>query len=1185
MEYLLINKSTIQGLCSSIGWRGENGSYNLTKDCLKSLNLIDQKLQNENPTTRDVRISLGLSNLVENDLVKILETTDIKKDYELIEVTLKVLVNLTLPTEWLLTSDIKFASKNNSFALRLKELQKILLKAKKAFVKSPKSTTLLIKAMRLVSTNCSPSSTPLASENGANCDNSSENIADNLYCDHPMVKNCLLIFRNLLHIPDRILTLNCSKTINNNNGKDSFRNSINDWQDTQKRMIWNLLVQGLDNSLLYLMSTSLRRCWTPHIVQIISLMYHDQPVNKIGQHILARNGASDCSDDDVESDHTLSAQRSSSTSVFSDSSSSKESASNSSQDNNKNDSGFSQSTESERTGSDTSSQLTSKTKAFELVALEEKNEEDQLIVSSELTTYKQIDKDSLNEREEEEDVKVKLNNNDNVQDPQKQIDTTKCENKLERKNFDHTQITDDKDCVIAVNCSHTSGFSGSSEDDCNRKMHKVMKPHQRSGIKLRESDSSDDSDCKNKMAIRAHHHVKKSSTNHKGKTLPISLNTSNGNTNSVNNGSTNLVNCNLLIQSNNVGTSLPMKGKKESRKQSTCYPAFCMDAALVEAFSRLQTDSINCRVFDKDDDNYFKCLPWNKKKTCGSKSTSIGSESAAPTDNDIRFLLEEFTLKFLHNFFSQIVCDLSSDLTKESNHPSFDISNLLWLLGYFLKIANIIDLKFTHLSSIFKPQLFGLLVFNGVLLNEQLEHASSNLMRVTNCPSNKNCPNNNKYNSSPNTNIDEQIGDENIKKVVRKLQLLVTALKEMILTVSNYIDKPDLGEDEKNLLNDLQLSLAKMNDLKQFFLLLIRCYSPIVHPKCLLIDVISAHHFLLILLDKPFKDGFFDLFSHLQQFSTIRVMEQYGRVLESFKSNSESLNNYLFSIMHHIAGDLGNPECLFQPTILKTFSLIMQSDDDELLDSWEDLIEYVMNRFVRAASRSNVSRLTNLVESKMDKDNASIITSTNQTRDATICTSISSESIASHLSSLDAGCLEEIDAVDQCLNNQDKDQLNWLFLQYEQANCPITCILEALMEEQPSVNISREDLVNQLIARGLINEGNSVRLLDDESVDVGKSKISLDNLTLCVSNSQESIKDPQIRKEKSDCDNEIEEIEQLIDKINKGGLSEQLNWISNVLIDVCNVKMFQAKKCIPKGCLLQPIAYYCEGNYNRGCKY
>lgn len=57
-------------------------------------------------------------------------------------------------------------------------------------------------------------------------------------------------------------------------------------------------------------------------------------------------------------------------------------------------------------------------------------------------------------------------------------------------------------------------------------------------------------------------------------------------------------------------------------------------------------------------------------------------------------------------------------------------------------------------------------------------------------------------------------------------------------------------------------------------------------------------------------------------------MEQFGKVIEDFKTNSEFVNDCVFTMMHHVAGDLKAPQALFQPTILKSFCKILEDETD-----------------------------------------------------------------------------------------------------------------------------------------------------------------------------------------------------------------------------------------------------------------
>lgn len=123
----------------------------------------------------------------------------------------------------------------------------------------------------------------------------------------------------------------------------------------------------------------------------------------------------------------------------------------------------------------------------------------------------------------------------------------------------------------------------------------------------------------------------------------------------------------------------------------------------------------------------------------------------------------------------------------------------------------------------------------------------------------------------------------------------------------------------------------KMLDTEEFrnmFLILIRHYKPGVQSKQYLQDLVVTNHIFLLLLEristKRDAEGTFKMFDFIKEFASPIVMQQYGHVLEDFKKNGEFVNDCVFTMMHHIGGDLMCPEALFQPTILKTFSSIWE---------------------------------------------------------------------------------------------------------------------------------------------------------------------------------------------------------------------------------------------------------------------
>lgn len=83
-------------------------------------------------------------------------------------------------------------------------------------------------------------------------------------------------------------------------------------------------------------------------------------------------------------------------------------------------------------------------------------------------------------------------------------------------------------------------------------------------------------------------------------------------------------------------------------------------------------------------------------------------------------------------------------------------------------------------------------------------------------------------------------------------------------------------------------------------------------------------------------------------------MQKYGLLLTNFDKNGEEVNDCIFTMMHHIGGDIGQVGLLFQPTILKTFSKIMETEY-ELCDDWSDLIDYIIHKFLKSPHQSSLS--------------------------------------------------------------------------------------------------------------------------------------------------------------------------------------------------------------------------------------
>nr|AGZ88039.1 TIMELESS [Belgica antarctica] len=315
-----------------------------------------------------------------------------------------------------------------------------------------------------------------------------------------------------------------------------------------------------------------------------------------------------------------------------------------------------------------------------------------------------------------------------------------------------------------------------------------------------------------------------------------------------------------------------------------------------------------------------------KKLVKRSKSSIINMKGLihhSPTDEDISNILKEFTVDFLLKGYGMLVQELHSKLLNDIQ-LSIDTSHFFWLVTYFLKFAAQLELDLEHISPVMSFDVISYLTFEGVSLCEQLEL------------------------------ISRQQGS-NMKPCLRKIHLVVTAIREFLQALETYKKSSHLSKEDREYINKLQIQISRTEDLRQMFVLLLRCYNPAVQSRQYLKDLIVTNHSLLLLLETvSVESTSFSMIEHMQQFGTIEIMRNYGILLENFYENGEFVNECIFTMMHHVGGDLSQVTILFQPNILKIFSQIWETEY-ELCDDWSDLIEFVIHKFINTPPKPRVS--------------------------------------------------------------------------------------------------------------------------------------------------------------------------------------------------------------------------------------
>lgn len=242
MEWLLANPQ----INSTFGTLGAfvDDVYLVNDDCLTTLEELICKLAVEDTSLRTFRRAIGFGQNVKNDIVPLLVNT---KESKIIDTTIRLLVNLTVPVECLLPVDMISQSEIGRHTIY--ELNKLLITSKEAFVEW-KSTKAVIDYMKSILEKDSKLSIQ--------------------HCDS--LNNCLLLLRNILHVPEGNAACGPGPhPYPSTSHSTSFQNQI----------IWNLFTQSIDKLLIYLMSSPQRAYWAVTMAQLVALMYKDQHISTL----------------------------------------------------------------------------------------------------------------------------------------------------------------------------------------------------------------------------------------------------------------------------------------------------------------------------------------------------------------------------------------------------------------------------------------------------------------------------------------------------------------------------------------------------------------------------------------------------------------------------------------------------------------------------------------------------------------------------------------------------------------------------------------------------------------------------------------------------------------------------------------------------------------------------------------
>nr|XP_040582162.1 LOW QUALITY PROTEIN: protein timeless-like [Lepeophtheirus salmonis] len=550
-----------------------------------------------------------------------------------------------------------------------------------------------------------------------------------------------------------------------------------------------------------------------------------------------------------------------------------------------------------------------------------------------------------------------------------------------------------------------------------------------------------------------------------------------------------------------------------------------------------------------DDDDQSTSVPQNKNQPIGPDASSASEikeirkkkilkimynsrkkhrEQSMVDDEDVSRLLTEFTISFIMRGYGNLIQNLRLKLMTEKSSATLTNTNsrFLWLITFFMRFVEDLEVELPVIEPLFSPEIMSYIVYEGLQTFENLmiESKSHN--------------------------------DTAVKKQGSCLHLFVSAIKQILITI--YQMEVNAKNSERRYeIHDIILLLMEMSNLRQFHLLLIWKYNLSYQTRCFINDVVMCNHKLLVLFEKVHSSDKF-IKEHLDQFARVEVMKQYAYCLETFESNTELLNEAIFTMIHHVSGNLNGHEALLIPEILNTFSNVLENELF-LGEKWSDLIEYMIQRFMNNMNENPVDAPPRLLESVLEEDQSSQY-------------------------SIPYDRIQFI----PLRNNKTINNLQWYYSECKNSEDPVGSIID-MYKEAEYETLTRESVLQGLLSYRIITHAQYIKLA------IVKPTLTINNSSSNTTSSNPAELGSQRGESESGQDSSlianenmelssplpsesvyVEEIEGLKDLLLSQGKDYLIHWLQEQIIHVILVKTHAKSKGSVewKEGVLEPIAYY-----------
>jgi len=266
-------------------------------------------------------------------------------------------------------------------------------------------------------------------------------------------------------------------------------------------------------------------------------------------------------------------------------------------------------------------------------------------------------------------------------------------------------------------------------------------------------------------------------------------------------------------------------------------------------------------------------------------------------------------------------------------------------------------------------------------------------------------------------------------------------------------------------------------------------------------------------------------------------MRQFGRLLEAYEQNTPFVNDCIFTIMHHIAGDLDSPQTLYIPSILQSFSKIWEQGL-QICEDWVDLIEFIIQKFIQNMGNSRCA--VNMVEEYLDYN-------------------------------------EAVD--EQGFTREQASQLFWHFTQVENTKDPVGAIIK-VYKQTDNTSLSRLAVIQALLSHGIITHAQYMSFIYMKNEMSQCKNQSHQGSVKAEVGSEHCNSDGHITDSEDPADgcldrNKNSEIQVLKDCLVRQGKESLIPWLQDVLLNACRVKMYPTS-VLPENSVYphEPIPYY-----------